>query len=181
MVGPISSVGSYGYQPIQYGFAGSYGVSMPNSRGVDDAGKILGLDGNDKVSQTGIDDPIAKASGKTECQTCKNRKYVDGSDENVSFKSAAKVAPEAAMARVSAHEQEHVSNAYKKAEEKGGKVLQASVTIKTAICPECGRSYVAGGVTNTRIAYPNDNNPYTKNRKATNYDALAGANFDAKT
>ena len=34
---------------------------------------------------------------REECQTCKNRKYVDGSnDANVSFKNAAHVSPEAA-------------------------------------------------------------------------------------
>lgn len=52
---------------------------------------------------------------KTECETCKNRKYKDGSDEMVSFKSAAHISPESAMTKVKAHEQEHVSNAYQKA------------------------------------------------------------------
>ena len=52
-----------------------------------------------------------------ECQTCKNRKYVDGSDEaNVSFKSAAHVSPEAAGSAVRAHEGQHVSNAYRKSD-----------------------------------------------------------------
>lgn len=125
-----------------------------------------------------------KAPGKTsapsECETCKNRKYQDGSDENVSFKAAAHISPEASGARVRGHEQEHVSNAYKKASEKGGKVLQASVSIKTAICPECGRSYVAGGTTSTRIKYSKDadTNPYAKNRKATIDGAVKGQNLD---
>lgn len=120
--------------------------------------------------------------GATECQTCKNRKYQDGSDEMVSFKSAAHISPEAAGTAVRAHEQEHVANAYKKAEQsKGGaKVLQASVTLKTAICPECGRAYIAGGVTNTKIAYSNEEQPYQKNLKAFQEEATKGNNVDIK-
>jgi hypothetical protein len=94
------------------------------------------------------------SSSPAECQTCKNRKYQDGSDENVSFKSAAHISPEAAGASVRGHEGEHVANAYTKAAEKGGKVLAATVTIHTSICPECGKSYVSGGTTSTIISYP---------------------------
>ena len=116
---------------------------------------------------------------KAECQTCKERKYQDGSDEEVSFKSAQHISPTEAGTRVRAHEQEHVSNAYKKAAEDGGKVLQASVSIHTAICPECGRTYISGGTTKTRIAYPNEDNPYQKNRKNADKQATEGMNFDA--
>ncbi|MCM1122435.1 MAG: hypothetical protein NC416_07625, partial [Eubacterium sp.] len=56
-----------------------------------------------------------KKSSPAECQTCRERKYQDGSDEDVSFKSAAHIDPNAAASRVRSHEQEHVSNAYKKA------------------------------------------------------------------
>jgi len=115
---------------------------------------------------------------KAECQTCKERKYQDRSDENVSFKSAQHISPTSAGSRVRAHEQEHVSNAFKKASEKGGKVLQASVSIHTAICPECGRTYISGGTTKTRIAYPNEENPYQKNRKSADRQATEGMNFD---
>lgn len=116
---------------------------------------------------------------KTECQTCKERKYQDGSDEMVSFKSAAHISPEASAARVRAHEQEHVSNAYKKAAQGDGKVLQASVRLKTAICPECGRSYVAGGMTTTKIQYREDN-PYGKNNKALQAEAFKGNHMDTE-
>lgn len=112
------------------------------------------------------------------CQTCKERKYQDGSDENVSFKSAAHIAPEAAGAKVRAHEQEHVTNAYEKAAQGNGKVLNASVSIKMAICPECGRSYVAGGLTRTTIKYSNEENPYQKNLKEAHKALLGGMNFD---
>lgn len=120
----------------------------------------------------------AKRAGVIECETCATRKYQDGSDENVSFKSAAHISPNAAGARVRGHEQEHVNNAYDKAAESGGKVLQASVSIHTAICPECGRTYVSGGTTHTKIAYPNEDNPYQKNRKEADAGLLSGMNFD---
>ena len=115
---------------------------------------------------------------KAECKTCKERKYQDKSDENVSFKSAQHMSPTAAGSRVRAHEQEHVSNAYSKASKDGGKVLQASVSIHTAICPECGRTYISGGTTSTRIAYPNEKNPYQSGRKSSDRLATEGMNFD---
>lgn len=119
-----------------------------------------------------------RKSSPAECETCSNRKYQDGSDEMVSFKSAAHISPEASASRVRAHEQEHVSNAYKKAAKNNGKVLAANVTLKTAICPECGRSYVAGGTTATKIQYSNESNPYQKNKKATDAAGLIGMNLD---
>ena len=120
-------------------------------------------------------------SSPAECQTCKERKYKDGSDESdVSFQTAQHIDPSSAGARVRAHEQEHVSNAYEKAAKGEGKVLQASVQIKTAICPECGRCYVSGGVTRTKISYPNEeNNSYAKRRKQMDAALLPGMNFDA--
>jgi len=82
-----------------------------------------------KKEAMGIENPLKQTKDKSdpnyECQTCKNRKYQDGSDEMVSFKSAQHVAPGAAGAAVRAHEQEHVSNAYKKASQNNGKVIQA--------------------------------------------------------
>ena len=88
-------------------------------------------------------------SSPADCETCKNRKYQDGSNENVSFKAAAHISPSESGARVRAHEAEHVSNAYAKAAEKGGKVVSAGVTIRTSVCPECGRAFTAGGETRT--------------------------------
>lgn len=113
-----------------------------------------------------------------ECETCKERKYKDGSDEMVSFKAAAHVDPEAAASAVRSHEQEHVSNAYKKAGSNNGKVLNASVTIKTAVCPECGRSYVSGGTTHTQIKYYNEDNPYQKSLKSGDRAKYTGMNAD---
>ncbi len=120
----------------------------------------------------------AKHAGIIECETCANRKYQDGSDEQVSFKSAQHIDPAAAGARVRGHEQEHVTNAYDKAKESGGKVLQASVSIHTAVCPECGRTYVSGGTTHKKIAYPSEKSPYQKNRQEADNDLLSGRNVD---
>ena len=142
---------------------------------------------NVSVNVTGVDTQdisparlkAMKRSGQVECETCANREYKDGSDEtNVSFKSAAHIDPSAAAAKVMAHEQEHVSNAFKKAATDGGKVLQASVSLKTAICPECGTSYVAGGETTTKISYTNEENPYQKQKKIQDSLRYTGKNLD---
>lgn len=113
-----------------------------------------------------------------ECQTCKNRKYVDGSDEMVSFKSPTHISPQNAASAVRSHEQEHVSNAYGKAASDNGRVIRASVSIHTAICPECGRSYVSGGTTHTQIKYYNEENPYQQDLKATDEAKYKGMNTD---
>lgn len=118
-----------------------------------------------------------KRTGKMECETCNNRRYQDGSDEMVSFKAPGHIAPESSATVVRAHEQEHVANAYSKAAQKNGKVMQASVALKTATCPECGRSYVAGGTTTTQIKY-NEEHPYGKNQKVADQSLLLGMNFD---
>lgn len=122
-----------------------------------------------------------RKSSPAECETCKNRKYQDGSDEgNVSFKAAAHIDPKASAARVMGHEREHVSNAYKKAAQNNGKVMSCSVTLKTSICPECGRTYVAGGTTATQIKYFNEDNPYQKEKKSSDAaNKYLGMNYDA--
>ncbi len=119
-----------------------------------------------------------RKSSPAECQTCANRKYKDGSDEMVSFKSAAHISPQASASRVMAHEQEHVANAYSKAAQKNGRVLQANVSLQTAVCPECGRSYVSGGTTRTQIQYKNEENPYQQNKKESDGMSLRGMNID---
>jgi hypothetical protein len=119
-----------------------------------------------------------RKSSPAECQTCKERKYQDGSDEMVSFKSAQHISPQAAAARVRGHEAEHVSNAYKDAAMNNGKVLQASVSIRTSICPECGRTYVSGGTTATKIQYSDEKNPYQQARKSLDRQGTVGANVD---
>ena len=77
------------------------------------------------------------------------------------------------------HEQEHVSNAYNKAAMNNGKVLSCSVQLHTAVCPECGRTYVSGGTTTTQIKYYNESNPYQSNMKSSDAaNKYRGANVD---
>lgn len=119
-----------------------------------------------------------KQTGQVECETCKNRTYQDGSNESdVSFKSPGHISPGASASTVMAHEQQHVANAYEKEAKGEGKVVSASVQLKTAVCPECGRSYVAGGQTNTMIKYT-ESNPYGKAAKAQDAAKLIGKNID---
>ncbi len=111
---------------------------------------------------------LMKAPGRTsspaECSTCASRKYQDGSDENdVSFKTPTHISPSIAANVILGHEHEHVANAYQKEHETSvnhshthAHVDQASVRLKTDICPECGRVYFSGGVTNTVISYVDD-------------------------
>ena len=113
-----------------------------------------------------------------ECQTCKNRKYQDGSDEMVSFKSPAHISSNAAASVVRSHEQEHVSNAFAKAATGNGKVVRASVTLHTAVCPECGRTYISGGTTQTQIKYYNEDNPYQQSLKSSDATKYSGMNVD---
>jgi len=99
------------------------------------------------------------ASAAVECQTCKNRTYVDGSnDASVSFKTPTNISPSNSYAAVSAHENEHVVNEQAKAQKEGGKVVSQSVALHYAVCPECGRAYVAGGTTTTVVRYGADKN-----------------------
>ena len=120
-----------------------------------------------------------RKSSPAECETCKNRKYQDGSDEMVSFKAPSHISPETAASGVRSHEQEHVSNAYKDAAENNGKVISCNVTMRTSICPECGRTYVSGGTTSTQIRYYNEDNPYQKDLKSSDaVNKYLGMNID---
>lgn len=160
MIWPIS---------FQYGPIGNYPVGNLNYVSAPEA---VG-----KASKINPKDNSTMAVSKTrpsECQTCNNRKYVDGSnDSNVSFKTPTHVSPEASHAMVSAHEQEHVSNAYSKAGQNGGRVVYASVSLKMSVCPDCHSPYVAGGVTRSQIKY-DTSNPYEGNRKSLEEGFLKG-------
>lgn len=157
------SIGGYG----SYSGYASYGISPQ------EGAKPISNPGESTVKKAG------RESSPAECETCKNRKYQDGSDEMVSFKSPAHISPSAAGAAVRAHEQEHVANAYKKAALKDGEVLRASVRLKTDVCSECGRTYVSGGETTTQIKYNNEENPYQQERKKEDALKYTGMHLDA--
>ena len=91
-----------------------------------------------------------KTEFPTECKTCASRKYVDVSDDSsVSFQSPTHIPPGQAAASVASHESEHVTNEQARAEQEGREIVSQTVTLKTSICPECGRVYVSGGETRT--------------------------------
>lgn len=96
-----------------------------------------------------------------ECECCRNRKYVDGStDGSVSYQTPTHISPEDSAAKVMAHEHEHVFNEQLYAEQAGREVLSQSVQLDTSICPECGTSYVSGGMTTT-VTAPKPEHQYT--------------------
>ena len=120
---------------------------------------IIPYSGVSRVTPVNADNTVDTSTKvkPVECQTCKNREYVDGSNEpDVSFKTPGKIA----------------------AGESYAKVISANVTLKLGVCPECGRTYVAGGETTTQIQY-SESNPYEKNRKQAEAGFLIGNNFDA--
>ncbi|GHU53485.1 hypothetical protein AGMMS49975_11670 [Clostridia bacterium] len=91
-----------------------------------------------------------KVTGTEECQTCKNRKYQDGSDDpGVSFKTPGNIKPEESASKVFAHEGEHFSREAAKAKEEGREVVSNTISVYTSVCPECGKVYTAGGETRT--------------------------------
>ena len=95
---------------------------------------------------------------KYRCKTCEERTYQDGSnDPGVSMKTPTRVSPQNAAAAVMSHEREHVTRNAFKAQAEGREVVSSSVTIHTAVCPECGKTYVSGGTTRTVTAAKQQN------------------------
>lgn len=158
------------------------------------AGAVMGVrktgsitresDGTAKAAIDGAKDgAFAGRVQKGECQTCKNRKYVDGSNENdVSFKTPSHIDPNNAASAVMSHERQHVSNAIAEGSKEGKELINASVSLHTSVCPECGRVYVSGGTTHTTIRSTIGSsqkvNPYVRRQADLNYEMAAGANFD---
>ncbi|MGN0494594.1 MAG: hypothetical protein ACI4GW_00065 [Lachnospiraceae bacterium] len=141
---------------------------------------IIPISNVDFVTPINADNTIDSASKvkPVECQTCKNRRYQDASDEMVSFKTPGKITPGESYAKVMSHEQEHVANAVSEGNEPGKDLVSSTVSLKTAICPECGRSYIAGGTTRTVMkTYKSD--PYSQNQKSFEADATRGNKIDA--
>ena len=118
---------------------------------------------NDQTPQT------IKQTSRVECQTCKNRKYQDGSnDPGVSFKSAAHIDPGNSSNVVMSHEQEHVRNESANAAREKKEIVSQTVSLETSVCPECGRIYTSGGTTRTVTKSKNIDKDYV----AEYYDRL---------
>ena len=92
--------------------------------------------------------------GQAECPTCSSRQYKDGSDDSgVSFQAARHINAATAGTVIMAHEGEHVSAEDSNAKAEGGQAT-STVALEYAKCPECGRTYVKGGVTTTTVTRP---------------------------
>lgn len=91
----------------------------------------------------------------------------------VSFKTPGRISAEESYAKVMAHEQEHVSNAIAEGSKPDKQLLSATVTLRMSVCPECGRSYVSGGSTNTVMRTYNSD-PYSQNFKSMEKEAFSG-------
>lgn len=141
--------------------AGSMGTEAPRTdRGgkISPGGNKTGPDGYGRISDEA---DRKRRFDSFECQTCKNRKYQDGSDDSgVSFQTPTRVDPKAAGVAVRSHEQEHVSRNQAKADREGNEIVSQSVTIHTGICPECGKVFVSGGTTRTVTRSGNDSDRY---------------------
>ena len=168
---PISSVS--GYNTIQE-YNDNYLKPIREGR-PEDVKKPAEVNRKDEENKT----PFEK---RNECETCKNRKYVDGSNESdVSFKAPTHVSPEASTAAVLSHEGEHVSNAIAKGSEEGNELVSVSVSVRYERCPECGRVYAAGGLTHSvmKTSKPNyGSTGYGAAQKTQDYSATAGGNVD---
>lgn len=141
---------------------------------------ISRYDANIPTNASQLKDPkVAQNSptGKIECQTCKNRKYVDGSnDPGVSFKTPGHIDPQNSAAQVMSHEMEHVRNEKAEASSKNREIVSQSVKLQTSTCPECGKVYVSGGTTTTVTKASPDKSDYFKK----NYEKIM-AGFFGKT
>jgi len=135
--------------PVQPQNMGYYGPGVvveisQEARDFNNTNKVKAPDGIQKT---------AAAQEIEECQTCKNRKYADDSDDpSVSYQTPQHISPGQSGAKVMAHEREHVANEQARAEREERRVVSQTVSLSTSICPECGRIYVSGGVTRTVTA-----------------------------
>ncbi|WP_217958302.1 hypothetical protein [Acutalibacter muris] len=125
-------------------------VQYPGEKVVEFPGSgNIGEEGELELPSLGADS-AQKAAEEGECQTCKERKYQDGSDDSsVSYQTPTHIDADYAPAAVRGHELEHVAHEQAKAQREDRKVVSQTVTLHTDICPECGRVYVSGGTTRT--------------------------------
>ena len=121
--------------------------------------KLVPLDQRLSTLADVFDDKTLKRMGAVECATCASRTYQDQSDDaSVSFQAPTHLSPSQAASAVMSHEMEHVSNEQADAKKEGKEVIAQSVQIFHSICPECGISYVSGGLTKTTTV--GKTNPY---------------------
>ena len=154
--------------------AGETGQRVPGAEGSQSAAgetgqRVPGAEGSQGTAG------VQEASGQKECQTCEERKYQDGSDDaGVSYQTPTHIAPEQAASAVRGHEMEHVVRERASAEREDRRVVSQSVSMHTAICPECGRVYVSGGTTRTTTASdPKPDQPAADENSRGGFDVAA--------
>ncbi len=119
------------------------------ARGVADSGDSAAVVGDRAVAD--LMNATAPKKVDMECETCKARKYQDGSDDpGVSFKMPTSIDPSVSASAVLGHESEHVGREQDKAEMEGREVVFQSVVLHGDTCPECGRFFISGGETTTQ-------------------------------
>ncbi|MGE5398344.1 MAG: hypothetical protein ACM3MK_12545 [Chitinophagales bacterium] len=74
---------------------------------------------------------------------------------------------------VAAHENEHVVREQAKASQEGKEVVSQSVQLFSATCPECGKTYVSGGRTTTRLRDVEPKENQQSNKKTGKIDCYA--------
>lgn len=160
----IEGVSSYfNNDSLQLTVGRAPGLKMPQSEGQYGPGVIVEISQQARDYQNkgfSLDETqgVAAAEKTQECQTCKNRKYVDeSSDPSVSFQTPQHISANQSSSMVLSHEREHVANEQEKAEREDRKIVSQTVSLSTSICPECGKIYVSGGV--TRTITKSDNKP----------------------
>lgn len=136
------------YYRTENGARAASQTAAQSSAAADPAGAV------GKTGTASQSDEVAKKSDPNYvCQTCKQRRYQDQSnDPGVSFKSPGYIDPSSSAAVVMSHEQEHVTREQAQAGQENRRVVSQSVVLKYAVCPECHRTYVSGGETRTVTA-----------------------------
>lgn len=114
-------------------------------------------------SRTDLEQKIR--NGEVECPTCAARTYQDESnDGGVSFQAATHLNAATAGMAVMNHESEHVARGASESDPNDpeeGVVKNSTVSLEHKKCPDCGRTYVAGGLTKT-TSRPASYNPFKK-------------------
>lgn len=153
MINPIQS--AYSVQKAQQGNLYQEPVTNIQPVSADNNRFIKGETARMEHLKSVYSEKALKQLGVIECETCSNRRYIDGSnDPGVSFKTPTHISPEQSMGAVIGHEMEHVQNEQAKAKSNNAEVVSQSVSIHRSVCPECGTSYVSGGLTKTVVKKP---------------------------
>lgn len=155
---------------------------MPKGQGQASTARDIFVGSEDRLStlEAAFDEKTLKKMGVVECTTCSTRTYQDGSDDaSVSFQSPTHISPEQSAGAVMNHEMEHVVNEKLDAEREDRQVVSQSVQIFHSVCPECGKSYVSGGLTTTTTA--GKSNPYENVMQGSKAEAMIGNLVDIES